>query len=159
MTKTGNPIEICRGNRVAIWDTAKAIFEVDDYSTLHQYSGVKLRSDIGKQLSVRQPGKTTKRLLPCVEPLNVYTNCCLQSWNERLGHAGIRNWSAYQPSGLRPEIAQAMLQRQQATAVVAARQQIVEGAVEWLRWPWQSSRKETYNLTKNAKPTWWAICW
>lgn len=58
------------------------------------------------------------------------------------------------------EIAQAMLQRQQATAIVAARSKIVEGAVGMVEMALeQLSRKNIIELDEEKKRLWSAICW
>lgn len=54
-----------------------------------------------------------------------------------------------------PEIAAAMLQRQQAGAVVEAREKIVEGAVSMVRWRWTACRVAASSTsTRNARPRW-----
>ena len=53
------------------------------------------------------------------------------------------------------EIASAMLQRQQASAIIAARQKIVEGAVGMVEMAITvSMRRTSYRSTKSAKPRW-----
>jgi len=123
----GNPIEIAA---VVVWqvvDTAEAIFEVNDYEDfIHIQSESALRSmatsypydshDTGA-LSLRSHGKEISEHLQ-------------KEIQDRLTSAGIRVIeSRITHLAFAPEIAQAMLQRQQASAIIAARTRIVEGAV------------------------------
>jgi regulator of protease activity HflC (stomatin/prohibitin superfamily) len=123
----GNPIEIAA---VVVWqveDTAQAVYEVDDFTAFvaiqtetavrhvattypydaHSGEGLSLRensSEITEQLSAEIAARVASAGVRIIE-----------SRITRLAYA--------------PEIAQAMLRRQQAGAVIAARQRIVEGAV------------------------------
>ena len=123
----GNPIEIAA---IVVWrvtDTAEAVFQVDDYENfLRVQSEAALRNlattypyDAHQdgQLSLRTSSQEiTERLKSEIQ--------------ERLAKAGIEVIEArISHLAYAPEIAQAMLRRQQASAVVAARQRIVEGAV------------------------------
>ena len=125
--RDGNPIEIAA---VVVWkvvNTADALFEVDDYESFVQIqSEAALRalasqyhydSERDDELSLRgSPAKVSEHLRHELE--------------ERLHKAGVTVIEARISSlAYAPEIAAAMLQRQQASAVIAARQKIVEGAV------------------------------
>ena len=58
-----------------------------------------------------------------------------------------------------PEIASAMLQRQQAGAIIAARGRIVDGAVSMVEMALDSlSKRQIVELTRSARPPWSAIC-
>ena len=124
--RDGNPIEI---SAVVVWkvvDTAEALFEVDDYehyvevqseaalrvlASRHPYDGPE-----GSQSLRGDTGEVSDQLQADIQ--------------ERLGKAGVDVIEArISHLAYSPEIAAAMLQRQQAGAVVAARTQIVEGAV------------------------------
>ncbi|RIK46419.1 MAG: band 7 protein [Chloroflexi bacterium] len=126
---SGNPIEIAA---VVVWrvqDTARALFDVDDFE---QY--VKFQSEA----AIRHLAGSYPYDAPDDEPGHIalsrnsetVTNLLEQELSARLERAGIEiiearlSYLAYAP-----EIAEAMLRRQQATAVVAARRQIVDGAV------------------------------
>jgi regulator of protease activity HflC (stomatin/prohibitin superfamily) len=123
----GNPIEIAA---VVVWrvvDTAEAVFEVDDYSNyVHVQSEAALRnlatsytydSHEEGQLSLR--GSTAD----IAEHLK-------REIQDRLAKAGVEVLEArISHLAYAPEIAAAMLQRQQAGAIIAARQRIVAGAV------------------------------
>jgi regulator of protease activity HflC (stomatin/prohibitin superfamily) len=123
----GNPIEIAA---VVVWrvvDTAEAVFEVDDYNNyVHVQSEAALRNlatsytydaHDEEQMSLR--GHTAA----VAEHLK-------KEIQDRLSQAGVEVMEArISHLAYAPEIAQAMLQRQQAGAIIAARQRIVEGAV------------------------------
>ena len=123
----GNPIEIAA---VVVWqvaDTARAVFEVDDFiefvaiqtetAVRHIANSYPYDAHGDAQLSLRDnadeiTGKLSAEIGARVTSAGVEV---IESRITRLAYA--------------PEIAHAMLQRQQASAVVAARQRIVEGAV------------------------------
>ncbi len=125
----GNPIIIAA---VVVWkvaDTLKAAFEVDDYedyvfvqseAAVRQLAGKYAYDsfdDDAKDLSLRDGGDIVNQDLE-------------SALSERLDMAGIEVIEArISHLAYSSEIAQAMLQRQQATAIVAARMKIVEGAV------------------------------
>lgn len=127
--KIGNPIEIAA---VIVWqvrDTFKAAFEVDDYT---QYVSIQSEASV-RHLAGNCPydnfndEKAEITLRGASEEVNAKLETAL---NDRLSPAGIKVIEArISHLAYAPEIAGAMLQRQQATAVVAARHQIVEGAV------------------------------
>jgi len=127
--KIGNPIEIAA---VIVWqvqDTFKAAFEVDDYI---QY--VKIQSEASvRHLAGSYPYDNfdEEGADVTLRGASEIVNGMLESeLNERLAPAGIKVMEArISHLAYAQEIAGAMLQRQQATAVVAARTKIVEGAV------------------------------
>jgi regulator of protease activity HflC (stomatin/prohibitin superfamily) len=127
--KMGNPIEIAA---VIVWqvsDTYKAAFEVADY-----YQYVKIQSEAAvRHLATSCPYDHMEdehaeiTLRDGGEQVNILLE---KELNERLAPAGIIIKEArISHLAYSPEIAGAMLQRQQATAIVAARFKIVEGAV------------------------------
>jgi regulator of protease activity HflC (stomatin/prohibitin superfamily) len=123
----GNPIEIAA---VVVWrvvETAEASFEVEDYEHY-----VKVQSEAAvRNLATHYPYdahvEDQKSLRGNTQEIAEQLKTEVQ---ERLAKAGVEvleariNHLAYAP-----EIASAMLQRQQAGAIIAARQRIVEGAV------------------------------
>lgn len=123
----GNPIEIAA---VVVWkvvETAEAVFEVDDYENyVHVQSESALRNlatsypyDAHDEHTVSLRGHTAA----VAEHLK-------REIQERLSKAGVEVVEArISHLAYAPEIAAAMLQRQQAGAIIAARQRIVEGAV------------------------------
>lgn len=125
--KDGNPVEIAA---VVVWkvvDTAEAIFQVDSFENyVHVQSEAAVRNmataypyDTHEDEEISLRGHT-----------NVVAKHLQEEIQERLAVAGVDviesriSYLAYAP-----EIAAAMLRRQQAAAVIAARQKIVEGAV------------------------------
>jgi len=125
--KRGNPIEIAA---VVVWrvaDTAQAIFDVQDYE---QYVAVQSESAVRHVASSYayddgEPNELTLRA--GAEEISAALRRELQ---DRLEKAGVCVDDARLTHlAYAPEIAQAMLRRQQAEAVIAARQKIVHGAV------------------------------
>jgi len=123
---TGNPIEIAA---VVVWkvlNTAEALFDVDDYE---EYVTVQSESAV-RHLASAYPydgDEDELTLRGATDEINQHLQKELQ---ERLDKAGVKVIEArLSHLAYAPEIAHAMLQRQQASAVVAARQKIVEGAV------------------------------
>jgi regulator of protease activity HflC (stomatin/prohibitin superfamily) len=122
-----NPIEIAA---VVVWkvvDTAEAMFEVDDYE---HYVRVQSESAV-RTLASSYPYDAHNH---GEEALSTHTaevsKGLLTEVQERLGKAGVQVTEArISHLAYAPEIASAMLQRQQASAIIAARQKIVEGAV------------------------------
>jgi len=125
--RDGNPIEIAA---VAVWrvvDTAEAVFHVDDYqnfvkvqteaavrnlATSYTYDA-HLEGDMSLRGNTAEVAEHMKKEI-----------------QERLATAGVEVIEArISHLAYAPEIAQAMLQRQQAGAIIAARTRIVEGAV------------------------------
>ena len=127
--KIGNPIEIAA---VIVWqvqDTYKAAFDVDDYV---QYVNIQSEASV-RHLAGNCPYDNFEDEVAeiTLRGASDEVNAKLESeLNERLFPAGIKVIEArISHLAYAQEIAGAMLQRQQATAVVAARQKIVEGAV------------------------------
>jgi regulator of protease activity HflC (stomatin/prohibitin superfamily) len=125
--KRGSPIEIAA---VVVWrvaDTAQAMFDVDDYQAyVHTQSESALRH-LASQYSYDQGDQDESTLLGNVEEVSQALCAELQ---ERLNKAGVAVDEARLTNlSYAPEIAQVMLRRQQAEAVIAARQKIVHGAV------------------------------
>jgi regulator of protease activity HflC (stomatin/prohibitin superfamily) len=128
--KAGNPIQIAA---VVVWqveDTFRASFDVDDFE---HYVVVQSEAAV-RHLAGRYPYDTFED--DAEEKLTLragaeHVNGMLENeLSERFARAGIKVIEArISHLAYAPEIAEAMLRRQQATAVVAARFQIVEGAV------------------------------
>ena len=125
----GNPIEI---GAVVVWqvkDTAQARFDVEDY---FEYVDVQIETAI-RHLAKTHPydDNVADTDVPSLRGDTEETADELKTeLQERLARAGIEVLDArISHLAYAPEIASAMLQRQQASAVIAARQKIVEGAV------------------------------
>lgn len=128
--KRGNPVEIGAAVVWRVHDTAQAVFDIDDYTrfvsvqaeaairhlaTLYAY-------DSGEDLA---PDETTLRA-----GLDTVANALKDELNQRFASAGVEVLDAKLTHlAYAPEIAHVMLRRQQATAIVSARHQIVAGAV------------------------------
>jgi regulator of protease activity HflC (stomatin/prohibitin superfamily) len=128
--KVGNPIEIAC---VVVWrveDTAKAYFDVDNYKAFVQtQSETALRHVATTYAYDRAPGaeKDEITLRSNIEEVSAALKAELAV---RLAAAGVLIDDARLTHlAYAPEIAQAMLRRQQADAIIAARERIVEGAV------------------------------
>lgn len=128
--KRGNPVEIGAAIVWRVRDTAQAVFEIDDYvkfvtvqaeaairhlATLYAYDDAE---DLAE-------GETTLRA-----GLDAVAHALQKELELRYASAGVEVLDAKLTHlAYAPEIAQVMLRRQQAVAVVSARQQIVAGAV------------------------------
>ncbi len=124
---SGNPIEIAA---VVVWrvvDTAEAVFEVDDYdSFVHIQSEAALRNLASSHpYEAHNDGEVALRSDPAIiaERLKKEVQARLDQAGMEVIEARISHLAYAQ------EIASAMLKRQQAQAIVAARRTIVEGAV------------------------------
>jgi len=148
----GNPIEIAA---VVVWrvvETAEACFEVDDYNNyVHVQSEAALRNlttsypydtHIEGQMSLR--GNTAE--------VAAHLKTEIQ---DRLSKAGVEVIEArFSHLAYAAEIAAAMLQRQQAGAIIAARQRIVEGAVGMVEMALEMlNKKGIVNLDEERKAT------
>ena len=150
--KKGNPILI---GIVLVWkveDTYKASFDVDNYVTfVNVQSDAAVRNLAGSypydnledehaSITLRGGGEEVNELLE-------------KALTERLAIAGIKVIEArISHLAYAPEIAGAMLQRQQATAIVAARYKIVEGAVSMVELALkQLSEKNVIDLDDEKK--------
>lgn len=123
----GSPIEIAA---VIVWqvsDSAEAVFNVDDYeSFVHIQSEAALRS-MATSYPYDQHEDGQLALRSHAAEISEHLQ---RELAERLADAGVRVLDArISHLAYAPEIAQAMLQRQQANAMVAARSRIVAGAV------------------------------
>jgi regulator of protease activity HflC (stomatin/prohibitin superfamily) len=124
--RDGNPVEI---SAVVVWkvvNTAEALFEVDDYEDF-----VAVQSEAAlRNLATRHPYDSEDHEVSLRGNTVEVCQQLQQDIQERLDKAGVQVIEArISHLAYAPEIAAAMLQRQQAQAVVAARTKIVEGAV------------------------------
>jgi len=123
----GNPIEIAA---VVVWrvvDTAEAVFEVDDFENY-----IKVQSEAAvRNLATRYPYDSHEESQLSLRGSTTEVAKDLKGEiQDRLSKAGVEVIEArISHLAYAPEIAAAMLRRQQAGAIIAARQRIVEGAV------------------------------
>ena len=151
--RDGNPIEIAA---VVVWrivETFEAVFNVDDYENfVHVQSEAAVRNlattypydshdDARVSLRLSAGGEVADRMRHEIQ--------------DRLSKAGIEVIEArISHLAYAPEIAGAMLRRQQASAIIAARQQIVEGAVGMVEMALNElSRKNVVALDEERKAT------
>jgi len=146
----GNPIEIAA---VVVWrvvDTAEAVFQVDDYQNFVKVQTEAAVRNLATSYSydAHEDGQMSLRgnTLDVAEHLK-------KEIQERLATAGVEVMEArISHLAYAPEIAQAMLQRQQAGAIIAARSRIVEGAVGMVEMALdQLSRREILELDNERR--------
>ncbi len=124
--RDGNPIEI---SAVVVWkvvNTAEAMFEVEDFEDF-----VSVQSEAAlRNMASRHPYDGEEEAISLRANITEISDQLRSEIQERLEKAGVLvNEARISHLAYAPEIAAAMLQRQQAQAVVAARSRIVEGAV------------------------------
>jgi len=123
----GNPVDIAA---VVVWkvvDTAEAVFEVDDYEN---YVAVQSEAAIRNMATSYAYDDYEGDAITLRGSGNEIADILQKEVQDRLGKAGVEVIEArISHLAYAPEIASAMLQRQQASAIVAARHKIVEGAV------------------------------
>jgi regulator of protease activity HflC (stomatin/prohibitin superfamily) len=148
----GNPIEIAT---VVVWsveDTAEAVFEVDDYlSFVNIQSESALRNmAISYPYDQHEGNEIALRSHPQEVSLALKDEI-----QQRLEKAGVKVHEArISHLAYAPEIANAMLQRQQASAIISARSKIVDGAVGMVEMALkQLSDKDIVELDEERKAT------
>jgi regulator of protease activity HflC (stomatin/prohibitin superfamily) len=125
--RRGNPIEIAA---VVVWrieDTARAFFDVDDYENYVPIQSESALRHLANMYAYDdgEGNETTLR-----NNVDEVSQALRQELEERLSKAGVVvDEARLTHLAYAPEIAQVMLRRQQAEAVIAARQKIVHGAV------------------------------
>lgn len=152
--KLGNPVMI---STILVWrvtNTYKAAFEVDDYKNF-----VRVQTDAAvRKLASMYPydnfaDEGFEEDITLRSSVNEVSEALEKEVQERLSMAGIEvleariGYLAYAQ-----EIANAMLKRQQATAIVAARHKIVEGAVSMVEMALEElNKKDIVNLDEERK--------
>src|SRR6185436_12652359 len=123
----GNPIEIAA---VVVWqvvDTAEAVFEVDDYNNYVKVQSEAALRNLATSYTYDTHDDSQMSLRSHTAEVAEHLKKEIQ---DRLARAGVEVIeSRISHLAYAPEIAASMLQRQQAGAIIAARQRIVEGAV------------------------------
>ncbi|MBU5211972.1 SPFH domain-containing protein [Heyndrickxia oleronia] len=123
----GNPIEIAAVIVFKVIDSAKAVFDVDQYEQF-----VEIQSETAiRHVATKYPYDTYDNVeLTLRGNAEEVSNELANELQDRLNVAGVQVIEARLTHlAYSTEIAQAMLQRQQASAIISARQKIVEGAV------------------------------
>jgi regulator of protease activity HflC (stomatin/prohibitin superfamily) len=123
----GNPVEIAA---VVVWrvlDTAQASFDVDNYEEFVPIQSETAVRHLASEYPYDEPDHDAISLRGGTDKVSEFLRAELQV---RLRQAGVEVVEArLSHLAYAPEIAGAMLQRQQASAIIAARQKIVDGAV------------------------------
>lgn len=123
----GNPIDIAA---VVVWrviDTAEAVFEVDNYE---EFVAIQTESALRNMATSHPYDEHEDEEISLRAHPNDISEILRKEVQDRLGKAGVEVIeSRISHLAYAQEIASAMLQRQQASAIIAARQKIVEGAV------------------------------
>lgn len=148
--KRGNPIEIAA---VVVWrvhDTAQALFDVDNYENYVKIQSESAVRHVASSYAYDdgEPDEITLR-----GGADKVSDALTVELQERLAKAGVHVEEARLTHlAYAPEIAQAMLRRQQAEAVIAARQKIVQGAVSMVEMALNElSAKRVVNLDEERK--------
>jgi regulator of protease activity HflC (stomatin/prohibitin superfamily) len=147
-----NPIEI---GAVVVWqvtDTAEALFEVDNYEEYVRVQSESALRGLANQYPYDAHEEGQKSLSVHTQEVAEQLKIEIQ---ERLAKAGVKvNEARVSHLAYAPEIAGVMLRRQQATAVIAARSKIVDGAVGMVEQALdQLSRRQIVQLDEERKAT------
>ncbi len=146
--KHGNPVEI---GTVVVWkvvDTAKAVFDVDDYE---EFVEVQVETAIRK-LASRYPYDAEEHELSLRGSPDEVAKALTSEVQERLEVAGVKVQEALiSHLAYSPEIAQAMLRRQQAQAIISARRLIVDAAVGMVQQALEHLERENVVLLDEEK--------
>jgi regulator of protease activity HflC (stomatin/prohibitin superfamily) len=148
--KRGNPIEIAA---VIVWrveDTAKAAFDVEDFEN---YVHIQSESAIRHIASIYAYDRGAEHEPTLRESADEIAGALKKELLDRLDKAGVVvEETRLTHLAYAPEIAQAMLRRQQAEAIIAARQTIVQNAVSMVEMALrQLSEKEVVKLDEERK--------
>jgi regulator of protease activity HflC (stomatin/prohibitin superfamily) len=122
----GNPVEIAAVVVFRVTDSARAVFAVDDHA---HYVAVQAEAAV-RHLATSYPYESHEEGRASLRDSTAVSPALTAELRERVELAGVEVLeSRVTHLAYAPEIAQAMLARQQANAIVAARSKIVEGAV------------------------------
>ncbi len=136
----GSPIEIAAVVVWKVFDTAEALFEVDDYEEF-----VQIQSESAlRNLSTTYPYEPHEGEGTALRshPMEI-AQALREEIQNRLEQAGVTVIEArISHLAYSPEIANAMLRRQQASAIIAARTQIVQGAVSMVEMALEQLREQ-----------------
>jgi len=127
----GSPIEIAAVVVWKVFDTAEALFEVDDYAGFVEIQSESALRNLGTSFPYEPHDGESIALRSNPQEI---AEALVKEIQDRLTQAGITVIEArISHLAYAPEIANAMLRRQQASAIIAARKQIVRGAVGMVR--------------------------
>jgi len=150
--KRGNPIEIAA---VVVWrvhDTAEAVFDVDNYVDYVKIQAETAVRHLANSYAYDHGEEGEITLRSGVDEVSTALQAELQA---RLGKAGVVvDEARLTHLAYAPEIANAMLRRQQAEAIIAARQKIVHGAVTMVQMALDDlAAKQVVDLDNERKAT------
>lgn len=154
----GNPIEIAA---IVVWkvvDTAEACFQVDKYE---EFVHIQSESAI-RNLATQYPYDTHDEELISLRGSTADVSDKLRvEIHDRLDQAGVEVLEArISHLAYAPEIAEAMLRRQQAERLSRRGRLLSRVRWGWSRWRLKSCRRKTsLNLITSAKPPWCPTCW
>ena len=136
----GSPIEIAAVVVWKVFDTAEALFEVDDYAGFVEIQSESALRNLGTTYPYEPHDGESVALRSNPQEI---AEALVKEIQDRLEEAGVNVIEArISHLAYAPEIAHAMLRRQQASAVIAARMQIVEGAVGMVKMALQKLNAE-----------------
>lgn len=149
----GNPIEI---GAVVVWrveDTAKALFDVDEYENYIQVQSESAVRHLANSYPYDHSEDTPGEELTLRDNTHTISEALEKELRERLSRAGVAVSEARLTHlAYAPEIAGAMLRRQQAEAIIAARKKIVHGAVSMVEMALaELSEKKVVKLDEERK--------
>lgn len=148
----GNPVEIAA---VVVWrvvDTARAIFDVDDFE---EFVAVQSETAVRHLATLYPYDSYEEQALSLSGNVDEVSEALQTELQQRLARAGVEVVETrLSHLSYAPEIAGAMLRRQQASAIVAARQKMVEGAVGMVDMALQMlAREHIVELDEERKAT------
>ncbi len=149
----GNPIEI---GAVVVWhvqDTAKALFDVDNYKHYVQVQSESALRHLANNYPYDHSEDGDEKEATLRDNTDMISKALEKELQERLSRAGvIVSEARLTHLAYAPEIAGAMLRRQQAEAIIAARKKIVHGAVSMVEMALaELSEKEILKLDEERK--------
>jgi regulator of protease activity HflC (stomatin/prohibitin superfamily) len=128
--KRGNPVEISAAVVWRVQDTARAVFEVDDFEAYVRIQAEAAIRHLAAQFAYDEGEDISGKEITLRAGQDEVAAALVVQLQERFGDAGVRVLDAkITHLAYAPEIAQVMLRRQQAEAIISARKKIVLGAV------------------------------
>lgn len=128
--RRGNPVEIGAAVVWRVSDTARAVFEVDKFETYVSVQAEAALRHLASEYNYDESEDIGQHEVTLRGGMDVVAESLKRELQERFAPAGVEVLDAKLTHlAYAPEIAQVMLRRQQAEAIIAARQKIVHGAV------------------------------
>lgn len=147
--RAGNPIDVAAVIVWRVYDTARATFDVEDY---HDYVTMQSESAVRQVASSRWYDGDASGEESLRGDLDSVARMLVESIQSHCALAGLEILEArISHLAYAPEIAGAMLRRQQAVAVVAARREIVEGAVGMVKLAVEQLERESVVTLDNPE--------